>query len=318
MLLIIGLLTLGILLLYLGAEGLIKGASSLAARLGVPPLIIGLTIVAFGTSSPELVVSVKTNLAHQGSIAIGNVVGSNIFNIAVILGLAALISPMPVKRQLIRIDTPIMISATVIFVIFFRDFRISQIEAGILFLGIVAYTIGNYILARKHILDEIEHVIEESIPQRARNMFFEITYIVSGITLLVVGSRTFVRGAIDLATRLNISEAVIGLTIVALGTSLPELATSVVAAIKKQSEIAIGNIIGSNIFNVFCILGIAGLIAPIDGIGIKSFDIIVMVIVSLVILPIIITGRRINRLEGLILLLLYGGYLYKLWPPGVQ
>lgn len=311
---ILAYILLGTLFLYLGAEALIKGACSLANRLGVPHLIIGLTVVAFGTSSPELVVSIKTNLAHQGSIAIGNVVGSNIFNIAVILGLSALISPMPVKRQLIRLDTPIMIGVTLLFVFMFRDFTISRIEAGVFFLGIIAYTISNYFLAKKHKLDEIEAEVEESLPQPARNIFFEVFYIVTGLVLLVIGSKTFVKGAIDLAMRLNVSEAIIGLTIVALGTSLPELATSVVAALKKQSEIAIGNIIGSNIFNVLCILGVAGILAPINGFGIKPFDVMAMVIVSLVIYPIIITGQKINRLEGLLLLLIYCGYIYKLWP----
>jgi len=311
---ILAYILLGTLFLYLGAEALIKGACSLANRLGVPHLIIGLTVVAFGTSSPELVVSIKTNLAHQGSIAIGNVIGSNIFNIAVILGLSALISPMHVKRQLIRLDTPIMIGATLLSVFMFRDFKISQIEAGMLFLGIVSYTVSNYFLAKRHIRDDIKVEVEDSIPQPARNIYFEIFYIAAGISLLVIGSKTFVKGAIDLATRLNVSEAVIGLTIVALGTSLPELATSVVAAIKKQSEIAIGNIIGSNIFNLFCILGISGMLAPIDGFGIKPFDVMAMVLISLAIFPVIATGHKINRLEGLFLLLTYGGYIYKLWP----
>jgi len=314
MLLIAVLILIGILFLYLGAEALIKGASSLAARLGLPPLIIGLTVVAFGTSSPELVVSIKTNLAHQGAIAIGNIIGSNIFNIAAILGLAALICPMNVKRQLTRIDTPIMIGATLLFVVMFRDLQISQIEAGVLFLGICAYTAGNYFLAKKHIRNEIEAEIDETVPKPTRNIYFDILFIAAGLSLLVFGSKTFVKGAIELAVRLNVSEAVIGLTIVALGTSLPELATSVVAAFKKQPEIAIGNIIGSNIFNLLCILGISGLLAPINGIGIKSFDLMAMVTISVVLYPILVTGLRINRLEGLLLLSMYCGYIYKLWP----
>lgn len=314
MLVIFGFITIGILFLYLGAEALIKGACSLAARLGVPSLIIGLTVVAFGTSSPELVVSIKTNLAHQGSIAIGNIIGSNIFNIAVILGLTALISPINIKRQIILLDTPIMIGATLLFVVMFRDFRISQIEAVVFFLGIVIYSYGNYLLAKKHIRDVIAAELEESIPRPTRNIFFDLTFIVAGLVMLVLGSRTFVKGAIDLALRLNVSEAVIGLTIVALGTSLPEAATSVVAAFKKQPEIAIGNIIGSNIFNILCIIGVAGILAPINGFGIKSFDVLVMVMISLVIYPIMVTGLKINRLEGLFLLLIYGGYIYKLWP----
>lgn len=314
MLLIFGLLLIGILCLYLGAEGLIKGASSLALRFGVPPLIIGLTVVAFGTSSPELVISIKTNLAHQGSIAIGNVIGSNIFNIAVILGLTALITPISIKRQLVRLDTPIMLFATLMFVLMFRDFQISQPEAVVFFIGIIAYICGNYLLAKKHIRNDIEAEIEGSVPKPTRNLFFDISFIIVGLLLLVLGSRTFVKGAIELAIRLNVSEAVIGLTIVALGTSLPELATSVVAAIKKQPEIAIGNIIGSNIFNLLCIIGVTGLLAPISGLGIKSFDVLIMVMISVVIYPIMITGLKINRIEGLFLLLMYGGYIYKLWP----
>ncbi|MFA4838508.1 MAG: calcium/sodium antiporter, partial [Candidatus Neomarinimicrobiota bacterium] len=269
------LLIIGIALLYLGAEGLIRGASSVSLRWGLSPLFIGLTIVAFGTSAPELVVSIEAAVKMHGAISIGNVVGSNIFNIAVILGLAALICPLKIHRQLVIIDMPILIGVSVLFFVFFLDFQINRIEGLILFLGIVCYVIFSLIYAKKQYQKGIEFIHEDDIPKPTQSVTMDFLFIAGGLCALILGSHFFVEGAIGMARVLGISEAVIGLTIVSIGTSLPELATSIVAAFRKEADIAVGNIVGSNIFNLLAIVGIASLVRPIDGTGIAMTDTLV-------------------------------------------
>ena len=308
------LLIIGIALLYLGAEGLIRGASSVSLRWGLSPLFIGLTIVAFGTSAPELVVSIEAAVKMHGAISIGNVVGSNIFNIAVILGLSALICPLKIHRQLVIIDMPILIGVSVLFFLFFLDFQVSRFEGLIFFLGIVGYTIFSLIYAKKQFQKGIELIHEDDIPKPTQSVTMDFIFIAGGLGALIAGSHLFVDGSIRLARILNISEAVIGLTIVSIGTSLPELATSVVAAIRKEADIAVGNIVGSNIFNILSILGIASLIKPIDGTGIAMTDMFVMIMTAVILLPLMRTGFSIKRLEGALLLLVYAGYLFYLWP----
>lgn len=302
----------GLVLLYFGAEGLVRGSSSLALRLGISPLVIGLTVVAYGTSMPELVVSIKAALIGQGAIAIGNVVGSNIFNIAVILGIAALIYPMKVQRQLVRLDTPVMILVSFLFLFFFQDLTVSRVEGGILFIGILTYTIGNLYFARRESVKKAQEELKEALPKHSGSLGTDILFIAGGFGLLILGANFLVEGAISFARLIGISEAVIGLTIVAAGTSLPELATSVVAAMKKESDIAIGNIVGSNIFNILCILGVASLIKPIDGTGISMIDVYVMIVVAVALLPILKTDFLLDRKEGCALLIGYGVYLYYL------
>ncbi|MCX6983302.1 MAG: calcium/sodium antiporter, partial [Lentisphaerae bacterium] len=303
------LIIIGLVLLYYGAEWLVGGGASLAVKAGVTPLVVGLTVVAFGTSCPELVVSVDATLSHHGEISIGNIVGSNIFNIAFILGLSAMIRPLKVQMQLIRFDTPIMIAASVLFVIFFLDKTISRMEAMILFVGILAYTVTVVRMARK----EVKKNRDDGI---AGNVHAEyclevcVFFIIAGLTALVVGARIFVEGSVMIAQNLKISEAVIGLTIVAAGTSLPELATSVVAAAKKQSDISIGNIVGSNIFNILCIIGIAGIISPIYAPGISSVDLGMMLVTAILLFPLMRTGFVITRIEGFALVSIYLGYLW--------
>lgn len=315
MLIHLGVLLLGLFCLYWGAESLVKGASSIALRLGVSPLIIGLTIVAFGTSMPELVVSLKGNAMQQGGIAIGNVVGSNIFNIAVIIGIAALIYPMQVRIQLIRLDSPIMIIISLIFFLMFSDFQISRIEGLFLFIGLIIYTGGTYIAAFRESRQEQKITAEMNIalPRKTGSYWWDALLIGIGLMLLILGSRFFVNGAIALAQLLGVSAAIIGLTIVAAGTSLPELATSAVAAFKKQPEIAIGNIVGSNIFNILGIIGLTALISPINGIGIHASDFYWMLGTAMILLPIMWSGLIINRLEGLLLLCSYVVYMFLLW-----
>lgn len=304
----------GFVLLYFGAEFLVRGSARVALYYKVSPLVVGLTIVAFGTSSPELVVSVISSWKGLGDIALGNVIGSNIFNIAVIVGISSLIRPIKIDLKVIRFDTPVMIFVSIIFILFLRDFTINRIEAFILFVGIIIYTVVTFYLAKK---EKLEATICEELTEikgEESKLLKNILMIVGGIIMLVLGSDSFVKGAIGLARILNISDAIIALTIVAAGTSLPELATSVVAAIKKESDIAIGNIIGSNIFNMLAIIGVAGLITPLKTKGITFVDIGVMIGTSVLILPIMFSGSKINRLEGIFLLLIYGGYLFFLWP----
>ncbi|MBN2600464.1 MAG: calcium/sodium antiporter [Candidatus Marinimicrobia bacterium] len=299
----------GLLLLFMGAEGLVKGASSLSLRMGINPLIIGLTVVAFGTSMPELFTSIKAVLNQFGAISVGNVIGSNIFNIAVIVGIAALIYPMNIQAKLIRRDVPIMIAAGLLFIPIFFDFTISRIEGLILTMGILGYTIYNFRVSQIKGFEADELITGESIPNPNKNIFIDIALIIVGLGLLTFGSSVLIDNSIKLARILGIKEAVIGLTIIAAGTSLPELATSVVAAIKKEPEIAIGNIVGSNIFNIFCVLGISSLVAPIHGNGISWVDVFLMLGLSIVLLPLMMTGRKINRKEGLFLIIAYLCYL---------
>lgn len=310
-----GLMVLGsLVLLYLGAAWLVRGSASLALRLGLTPLIVGLTVVAYGTSMPELIVSSKAALAHQGDIAVGNVVGSNIFNIGVILGLTALLCPLRVQSQLVKLDTPIMIGVSLLLLAMFWDAHISRPEAAVLFAGIVVYTIANIRLARKHAAAEIMSEFDASVPRPSKHWRLDLLFILLGLVVLVIGSRLLVAGSVNLARAWGLSEAVIGLTIVAAGTSMPELATSIVAAWKKQADIALGNIVGSNIYNILCILGFSGLLAPIDGPGIKALDLGVMFGTSAILLPIMWTGYRLQRWEGGLLLLVYCGYVALLWP----
>lgn len=309
----------GLVALYFGAEWLVKGASSLAIRLGMTPLIAGLTVVAFGTSSPELVVSLTAALKGSGDIALGNVVGSNIFNIAFILGLTALIVPLKVEFQLLKFDTPFMIATSGLFLWFFRDRSITADEAAVLSALLVAYIIINIRLAKRQVTPAVEGEYSEGLAalatQAREPVWKSLALIGLGLGVLVAGSRSFVLGAVDIARSYGISEAIIGLTIVAAGTSLPELASSLVAAFRKQADIAIGNIVGSNIFNILGILGVSGLAAgPLQGPGISNLDLWVMLGISTVLLPLLFTGRRIARWEGLILLASYGGYLFKIWP----
>lgn len=303
----------GLALLVGGAEALVRGASRLASRLGVPQLVIGLTIVAYGTSSPELAVSVHSSLMGQSSIAVGNVIGSNIFNVLFILGTSAALCPLVVSNQLVKLDVPIMIGAAVMALLFGLDGRISRWEAGVLFAGGLAYTIILVKLARKAKISNgaaVESVADKA-PHGRLSWVMDLLLIVVGLGLLVQGSRWLVDGAVHIARALSISELVIGLTVVAAGTSLPELATSVVASLRGERDIAVGNVVGSNIFNVLAVLGLCGLVSA-DGVEVSEaashFDLPFMIAVSVACLPIFFTGNRISRWEGILFLAYYGAY----------
>jgi cation:H+ antiporter len=311
------LFVIGLVLLVVGAEALVKGASKLAAGIGISPLIIGLTVVAFGTSSPEMAVSVSSSLAGSADIAVGNVVGSNIFNVLFILGASALIAPLIVSRQLIRLDVPIMIGVSVLAFLFGMDGNISRLEGVILFAGIITYTVFLIMQSRKEKLakdaaekDEFAAEYSEK-PQGASGVLKNIVYIVVGLVLLVVGSRWLVDGATAIARSIGVDDVVIGLTIVAAGTSLPEVATSILASIRGERDIAVGNVVGSNIFNILAVLGLSSIVAPAGlpvAASIQNFDMIIMVIVALACLPIFFTGLEIKRWEGAVFLLYYIAY----------
>ena len=301
----------GLVLLTLGAELLVRGSSKLALHLKVPSLVVGLTVVAFGTSAPEMVVSISSNMRGLGDIAVGNVVGSNLFNIAVILGFAALIRPLKVNLKVLKIDMPIVVGLTLLVPVLLLDDAISRLEGAVLFCGIIIYTVFTVYYGKKEAAG-FQVSTQENHPKGS--LLVLVLLILGGLCGLVLGSRLFVDGAVEMAERFQVSEAIIGLTIVAAGTSLPELATSVMAAVRKQEDLAIGNILGSNIFNILAILGVTGSISPVHVQNISGADLGAMIVVTLFLLPLIRTGYRINRFEGAALLALYGGYLYYLWP----
>lgn len=295
--------------LYIGASGLVKGAASMAERLGVSALVVGLTVVAFGTSTPELIVSIQATTEGFGGISIGNVVGSNIANIGLILGLSALIYPLKAHMQLIRFDAPVMIGTALLFLVFYLDNRISRIEGLVFLAGIIGYTVFNIIKSHKENQKLVIKEYEDAVPKVSRHWAIDVLFIIAGLAALMIGSEFLVDNAVKLARMLGLSEAVIGLTIVAVGTSTPELATSVVAAFKKQPDIAIGNVIGSNIFNMLSILGISALVKPIEAPGINLTDTLVMIGLSMLLLPFIKTGFTLRRWEAALMLAIYIGYI---------
>ena len=292
---------------------MVQGSASLAIRLGLTRLVVGLTIVAFGTSTPELVVSVQAAYARNGEISLGNIVGSNICNIALILGLSSLVRPLRVDTQLVRLQIPIMIGVSLMAWFLLKDRVLNRLEGMGLFLGIGIYTLYSLYLARKEFSGSMEENRATSKHAWKQNPWLNILFITGGLAMLVGGARVFVSGAVALAKILHISEAVIGLTIVAVGTSLPELATSLVAASRKEGDIAIGNVVGSNIFNILGILGIASLVRPIEMGGIHMVDVVVMIMTTVLALPLAYSGFMLTRWEGAILLAVYSSYVYYLF-----
>lgn len=320
---IVALFTAGLVLLIIGAEALVRGASRLAAIIGISPLIIGLTVVAFGTSAPELAVSVNSGLKGQADIALGNVIGSNIFNVLFILGVSAAITPLTVSRQLIRLDVPVMIGVSVLTLLFGLDGNIRRWEGGVLFSGIIIYTAFLIYQSRKERngkKDEFAIVYGISNGKSRRQWLINPLLIIAGLGMLVLGSRWLVDSSIIIAQALGLSQLVIGLTIIAAGTSLPEVATSVIASIRGERDIAVGNVIGSNIFNILSVLGLASLVSP-NGIQVSGaalrFDIPVMIAVAVACLP-IFKDYVIARWEGLLFVSYYGAYTIYLILAAIQ
>jgi len=304
----------GLVLLFFGADWLVQGAVTLALHLGLSPLIVGLTVVALGTSVPEALVSVQAALGHQGGIALGNVIGSNILNIALILGLSSLILPLKVDSHIVKADVPLLTGATFMLVVLLEDFHISRMEGAFLLLCIVFYVAGN-IMTVKRTSPEEDKIEGMEIPEDpGKTLWWDVGLLILGIVTLGFGANFLVTGAVDLARILGLSEALIGLTIVSIGTGTPELATALMAAFRKTPDLAIGNVVGSNLFNIMFVLGIAGLVAPLDGKDISSVDLYVMLGVTILLLPTVWTGRILDRKEGFLFLAIYVGYLYHLWP----
>lgn len=308
----------GLVALVVGAELLVRGAAHLAAAVGVSPLVIGLTVVAYGTSSPELAVSVQASLLGQADLAIGNVVGSNILNVLLILGASALIIPLTVARQLLRLDVPLMIVLSVLTLVFGLDGRIGHLDGAAFVVILVAYTV---LLIRKSRRDvAAERAAERALaPElfadagdpRFGHVVLDSVLIVAGLGLLILGSRWLVQGAVALATVWGVSELLIGLTIVAIGTSLPEVATTLAAAARGQRDIAVGNVVGSCTFNIVSVLGISSVVSR-EGILVSAqameFDIPVMIGVAVACLPVFYTGGTISRWEGALFLAYYAAY----------
>jgi cation:H+ antiporter len=308
-------LAVGLAVLTAGAEVLVRGAVGLAAAVRISPLVIGLTVVAFGTSAPELVVSLRASLMGQPEIAVGNVLGSNIFNVLVILGLSALIVPLRVDRQLVRLDVPLLIAVSVAVYGMCLDGRLDRLEGGLLAAALVAYTVWLVRKSRREnstqVLGEYSAEFAEQTPSTPARMLLFLAMVAAGLAMLVIGAELFVKSAIDIARGWGLSELVIGLTLVAAGTSLPEVATSLVAAFKGERDIAVGNVVGSNLFNLMSVLGLTGLLTP-GGIPVGAEavaqDLPVMVLVAFACLPLFLIGRAIERWEGMVLVAFYGLY----------
>jgi len=291
----------------------VRGASRLAGALGISPLVIGLTVVAFGTSSPEAAVSVGSALGGQADIALGNVVGSNIFNVLFILGVSALVAPLAVSRRLVRLDAPLMVGVSVLLLALALDGSVGRLDGLLLFGGVAAYTLFAVWESRREGTGGAENTgVDPGVSSGAgRRVSAQLGLVVVGLGMLVLGSRWLVDGAVEIASAVGVSELIIGLTVVAAGTSLPEVATSVLAALRGERDIAVGNVVGSCIFNVLAVLGLTGLVAP-DGIAVAdaaiTFDLPVMIATAVACLPIFFTGHRINRWEGLLFLGYYAAY----------
>lgn len=306
---------LGLITLIVGAELLVRGASRLAAAFGVSPLVIGLTIVAMGTASPEIAVSLNAAAAGQGDLTLGNVLGSNIFNILFILGVSSIVAPIMIAEQLIRKDAPIMVGVSLLTLALALDGKLGWLDGALLLICLIVYVVFALRQSRvesREVKKEYEREFAKKEPHTAKNTSLNIVFILIGLGLLVLGSNWLVDSSVQIAQALGVSELVIGLTIVAVGTSLPEIATSVIAALKGESDIAVGNAVGSNIFNLLGVLGISALIAP-GGVTVAArvlqFDLLVMVFVALVTLPIFYIDNRISRIEGGVLLSYYIAYV---------
>ena len=303
---------LGLTVLVVGADVLVRGASRLAVSFGVSPLVVGLTVVAFGTSAPEMAVSVGSALAGSPDLALGNVVGSNICNVLLILGISALITPLLVDEQIIRQEIPIMIGVSALLVVMALDGHLGLVESIVLFALVIAYTVFLIVQSRRA-SKAVQEEFGTDLPTSAwdRHWAVQVGLIATGLVMLIVGADWLVEAAVAFARAFGVSDLVVGLTVVAVGTSMPEIATSIVAAMRGQRDIAVGNVVGSNIFNILAVLGASG-IASGTGLPVseaaRNFDLWVMLAVAFACLPIMITGREIARWEGGVFLAYYAAY----------
>lgn len=306
----------GLAALVFGADWMVKGSSSIALRLGITPLIVGCTVVAFGTSMPEMVVSLAAVLTKSDDISIGNIIGSNIANLALILGAAAVIRPIEVHSDVIKREFPVMIAASVAFCVLALDGEISRMDGAMLLGGMGAYLMMMLWLARKEMADakSATSLTDLDVDPGESTTAMDAMKIVAGIVGLTVGAHFMVQASVSIAAELGIPQMVVGIAIVAVGTSLPELATSVVAALRNESDISVGNVIGSNIFNILCVIGVVGTIAAISvGADALSTDLWIMLGVAVLAWPIMWMRKRISRFEGAVMLVLYFAYTFWLF-----
>ena len=308
------LLVAGSVLLYYGAEYLVRGAVMLSKKAGISPLVIGLTVVAFGTSMPEMVVSTSAACTGNPDIALGNIVGSNICNIGLILGLSALIKPLTTDRSLIKFDVPFLCLASLVLAgIWYFTGGVNRITGLVFFAGLIFYIVRSVKVGKQN--PESDNDIPDEVKETPKGIVakypltFAIVFCIGGLIALILGGNFFVDGAVRIARMLHVSEAVIGLTLIALGTSLPELATSIVAAIKGESDIAIGNVVGSNIFNILAIMGVTPLIKPFISNDITKIDMAVMLAFVFALVPIMLIGKKTGRIKGFLLVLGYALYI---------
>jgi cation:H+ antiporter len=298
----------GLLLLYLGGEGVVRGSVSLGLKMGITPLLTGLTIVAFGTSAPELMVSLQAALRGEDGLAIGNVVGSNICNIGLVLGLTVLVRPIFVDSKLVRRDVPIMLACAFVLLALLIDFELSRLDGAILAMGLLAhivFTVRTSRVAKWGVRTEFR----EAVPGRQLTVGAGLLFAVLGLATLLWGGSVFVQGAMGFSEELQVSPALIGLSVAAIGTSLPELATSTVAAARGYGDLAAGNIVGSNIFNTLSVLGITSLTTPLDRGAVTPVDLAVMIMASLLTLRLMVTRSVMERWEGGLLLAGFAGYM---------
>jgi cation:H+ antiporter len=307
----IAILVIGLIILIIGGDYLVRGSSSIALRLHLSPLVVGLTIVAFGTSAPELVISVQSALKGSPDIAMGNVIGSNICNLALVLGLTSVISPVKVQSNSIRIDWPMTMGASILLYIMIREGQLVGLEGMIMVTVLLVYLVLIIRQSRKNILASKAEEDQEIPDTPSKQIWKDLVFILIGCIGLYYGSEWFVGSAKELALSLGVEERVVGLTVVALGTSLPELATAAVASYKGQTDLALGNLMGSNIFNILSILGITSIIKDINVHEIiLNKDMIWMLLITLMILPLMVIRREVGRVDGLILLIVYAVYIY--------
>jgi cation:H+ antiporter len=307
----IGLIIAGLLLLIAGGEALVRGAGTLASRAGISPLVIGLVVVSAATSAPEFAVTFGAVLGGEPDLAVGNVVGSNIVNILLILGLSAVISPLLIKRQLVRFDMPVMVGISVLLLVVSLDGNISILDGILLFGSLVLHTVISIILSRKEVVDPKAKPDTMPLNSKPVPLWLAVLLLAVGIALLVFGAQFLVTGAVSIATSLGVSSLVIGLTVVAIGTSLPELATSIIAIIRGETDMAVGNVVGSNIFNIGMVLGLPAILFG-EGIPVApaavSIDLPLMLATALALLPIAFTGFMVKRWEGGLFVILYVSY----------
>jgi cation:H+ antiporter len=303
----------GLFALFVGANALIKGAAALARRFGMTPLVVGLTVVAGGTSSPELFVVTGAVLEGRDGISLGNVLGANSLNIGLILGLTALVRPLQAQLQLIRFDVPIMILASLVMVAFISDGGLSRLEGTVLLAALAGYLALTVFMARRERSERVQEEYATEVPGPLASLAGEVGLIALGLAALALGAQGLISGAVTIASAAGVSDSVIGITVIAAGTTLPELITCVVAALKREGDIAIGNIVGSNIFNLLGVLGLAGVLAPISASGIQSTEVWGAVLLAALSLPVMWRGMIVNRAEGALLIAAYIVYLTLVW-----